>query len=521
MPVLAANMVATSQPIAAQAGLRMLAMGGNAADAAIATAATIAVLEPGSNGLGADAFSLIWHEGKLHGLNASGRAPKAMTPDRLKGQTTMPRFGWDTVTVPGAVSAWVAVSKKFGKLPFAKLLEPAIEYAQNGFPVAPQTAELWRAAPTTYLNMPEFAQMFFPSGKGPDTGDRIIFADHAKTLRLIAQTNGEAYYRGEIARKIAAHSRETGGLMTEEDLASHTADWVEPISVDYRGHRVWEIPPNGQGLAALLALGILRNREIGSLQVDCPDVFHLQIEAMKLAFADAHRYIADPKWMTVDVANLLDNKYLADRAKLLDPSKAQDPNWGSPKPGGTILLTAADASGMMVSFIQSNYEGFGSGIVIPRTGIHLQNRGSCFDLAPGHPNQIAGGKRPYHTILPAFLTRPRDDGTQEPLMAFGVMGGYMQPQGHLQVISRLIDFHQNPQAALDAPRWQVTREKKLALEPGFSQAICDELQRRGHEIIRAEKQTVLFGGGQIIYRMPNGLYCGASDLRRDGQAVGF
>lgn len=521
MPVLGANVVATSQPLAAQAGLRMMMAGGNAADAAVATAAAIAVLEPCSNGLGADAFSLIWQDGKLYGLNASGRAPRAMTPEKLRGQTQMPKLGWDAVTVPGAVSAWAVVSKKFGKLPFEKLLEPAIEYAQNGFPVAPQTSEAWCKSPAIYRDYPEFAKLFLHNGRGPEPGERVTLTEHAKSLQLISATKGEAFYRGEIAQKIVAHAKATGGLMTAEDLASHTADWVEPIYVDYRGYRVWEIPPNGQGLAALLALGILRHRDIGSLQVDCPDVVHLQIEAMKLAFADAHRYIADPKWMDVKVEQLLDPAHLSTRAKLLDPSHAHDPNWGTPKPGGTILLTAADASGMMVSFIQSNYEGFGSGIVVPGTGVAFQNRGACFDLQPGHPNQIAGGKRPYHTIIPGFLTQPDEKGTQQPVMAFGVMGGYMQPQGHLQVLSRLIDFHQNPQAALDAPRWQVMRDKKLGIERGFPADVYTELQRRGHDLTRVDKFTVTFGGGQAIFRMPNGLYCGASDMRRDGQAVAF
>ena len=520
MPICAANMVATSQPLAAQAGLKMLAMGGNAADAAIATAAAIAVLEPCSNGLGADAFALVWHEGKPHGLKASGRAPRARKPEQLAGHTEIPKYGWDPVTVPGAVSAWVAVSQKFGKLPFEQLLEPAIHYAQEGFPVAPQTAHAWHSARTIYRNYPDFLNLFCRES-GPEPGQRMILPEHAATLRKIAQTKGEVYYRGEIAEKIVAHAKATGGLFTMEDLASHTADWVDPIFIDYRGYRVWELPPNGQGLCALLALGILRHRDIGSLAVDCPDVLHVQIEAMKLAFADAHRYIADPKWMDIKVSQLLDADYLSERAKLLDPSKAQDPNWGTPKPGGTILLTAADASGMMVSYIQSNYEGFGSGIAVPGTGIAFQNRGACFTLEPNHPNQIAGGKRPYHTIIPAFLTHPDDKGTQQPLMAFGVMGGFMQPQGHMQVVSRLVDFHQNPQAALDAPRWQVMKDKTLGIEPGFASSVYDELERRGHKLVKAAKQTVTYGGGQAIYRLDNGLYCGASDLRRDGQAVGF
>jgi gamma-glutamyltranspeptidase / glutathione hydrolase len=520
MPVFARNVVATSQPLAAQVGLQVLRDGGNAADAAVATAAAMAVIEPSSNGLGADAFTLIWQDGKLHGLNASGRAPKAVTPDQFAGRKEMPKLGWGPVTVPGAVSAWAAVSKRFGKLPFERLLAPAIEYAERGFPVAPQTADLWAKSRATYREFPEFLRVFFPDGREPAPGRIFRNPDQAGSLRKIADTKGEAYYRGELAERIVAHARATGGTMTADDLASHTADWVEPISQVYRGHRLHEIPPNGQGLAALIALGILQHRDIGHLDPDCPDVLHLQIEAMKLAFADAHRYIADPKSMDVKPEQLLDPAYLAERAKEIDPDRAKDPKFGTPKPGGTILLTAADASGMMVSFIQSNYLGFGSGVVVPGTGIHFQNRGACFTLEKGHPNQVGGGKRPYHTIIPGFVTVPGEDGKDRPLMAFGVMGGFMQPQGHLQVISRIVDFHQNPQAALDACRWQVMAGMRVAVEPGFAPSIYDELRRRGHELELATHRTVIFGGGQVIYRMEDA-YCGASDLRRDGQAVGF
>jgi gamma-glutamyltranspeptidase/glutathione hydrolase len=525
MPVLAANVVATSQPLAAQAGLRALQQGGNAADAAVATAAAMTVLEPTSNGLGSDAFALIWHDGKLHGLNASGRAPRAMTPEHFAGHRTVPTTGWGPVTVPGAVSAWVAVSKRFGKLPFADLLDAAIGYADRGYPVAPQTAEGWAHAGTLAREFPSFAQTFFPNGRAPRPGERFRNPDQANSLRRIAETTGEAFYRGDLAEKIAAHAKATGGLMTTDDLAAHTADWVEPISLAYRHVRVHEIPPNGQGIAALMALGILQHatdRGLGDLDPDCPDLLHFQIEAMKLAFADAHRYVADPAAMDVTPAQLLDPAYLAERAKSIDPERAGNPHWGTPKPGGTILLTAADANGMMVSFIQSNYQGFGSGIVVPGTGISMQNRGACFTLEKGHPNRVAGGKRPYHTIIPAFLTRPgRDGAADEPLMAFGVMGGFMQPQGHLQVVTRLADFGQNPQAALDAPRFQVTSGLRVSMEPGFAPAVYDELRRRGHEIEVAGRQTVTFGGGQAIYRLDGGAYLGASDLRRDGQAVGY
>ncbi len=522
MPILARNIVATSQPLAAQAGLHMIRQGGNAADAAVATAAAMTVLEPTTNAIGSDAFALIYINGKVHGLNASGRAPKSLAISRFAGMKEVPHTGWDPVTVPGAVSGWVELNKKFGKLPFAKLLEPAIEYAANGFPVAPQTANLWARATNHYKDFAEWGKTFLKDGNAPKAGEKFVFPNHAKTLKSIADSKGESFYRGDIARKIAETSKAQGGAMEFNDLAAHGADWVEPISIDYRGYRLHEIPPNGQGLAALMALGILQHRNIGELQVDCPDVIHLQIEAMKLAFADAHKYIADPRFMTVKVEELLDGKYLDERYRLIDPSKAKDPDFGTPKPGGTILLCTADASGMMVSFIQSQYEGFGSGVVIPDTGIAMQNRGCCFTLEEGHPNQVAGGKRPYHTIIPAMVTQaPKANAAKlEPVMAYGVMGGFMQPQGHMQVLSRLVDFHQNPQAALDAPRWQVMKNLKVAVEPGFEKSLYEELIRRGHEIEIAKERSVTFGRGQAIYKLDDG-YCAGSDLRADGQAVGY
>jgi gamma-glutamyltranspeptidase / glutathione hydrolase len=517
-PVLARNIVATSQPLAAQAGLHMLRLGGSAVDAAVATAAAMTVLEPTTNGIGSDNFALVWMNGQLHGLNGSGRAAKSLDIARFEGMKAVPTRGWDPITVPGCVSGWVELSKKFGKLPFAKLLEPAIEWARDGYPVAPQTARLWRRAVRAYENFPEWGKTFLFDGEAPEPGQVVKLPDHAKTLQMIADSKGEAFYRGEIAMKIDAAAKADGAKegLTFNDLAAHGADWVEPIHQDYRGYRLHEIPPNGQGLAALMALGIVSHFKLGDLEPDCPDVIHLQIEGMKLAFADAHRYIADPRSMDIDVPSLLSPAYLESRAKLIDPSTAQDFKHGEPKPGGTILLCAADAQGNMVSLIQSNYNGFGSGIVIPGAGIAMQNRGACFVTEKGHPNQIAGGKRPYHTIIPAFVTK---DG--KPLMAYGVMGGFMQPQGHMQVMVRLADFHQNPQAALDAPRWQVMTGMKLAMEPGFEGAVYEELKRRGHDIDIAEARSVTFGGGQAIYRLESGAYCGASDLRRDGHAVGW
>ena len=517
MPVLARNVVATSQPLAAQAGLQMLRNGGTAADAAVATAIAMTVLEPTTNGIGSDAFALAWFDSKLHGLNGSGRAPKSLAPSHFAGMKEMPRLGWGPVVVPGAASAWVELSRRFGKLPFEELFEPAIEYATNGFPVAPLTAALWARAMKKYKDHSEWGKVFLNDGQPPSAGDVFRMPDHARTLRLIAESAGEAFYRGELAKKIAAHAANENAAMSADDLASHRADWVEPIAMEYFGRSLHEIPPNGQGIVALMALGMLKNFDLSSLQPDCPDVIHLQIEAMKLAFRDAHAHVADPAHMKVSVEDMLDPAYLAARARLIKMDQAQDFAHGQPKKGGTILLCAADAAGNMVSFIQSQYEGFGSGVVIPGTGIAMNNRGACFTLEEGHPNQFGGGKRPYHTIIPGFVT----DADARPLMAFGVMGGFMQPQGHLQVFMRIVQFKQNPQAALDAPRWQVTTGLKVMIEPGYEPSLYEELRKRGHEVDIANDKNVSFGRGQAIYRLNDHAYCAASDLRADGQAVGY
>ncbi len=515
MPVLARNVVATSQPLAAQAGLRMLQQGGNAVDAAVATAISLTVVEPTANGIGSDAFALVWTGDGLHGLNASGRSPKSLDGARFAGLSQMPQRGWDPVTVPGAVSAWVALSEQFGVLPFEKLFEPAIGYARVGFLVSPQTASGWARACRTYRAFEPFQQTFCPGGKAPRAGELFRSPDHAETLQQIAETKGEAFYRGPLAERIVAEARAAEGAMTRDDLASHRAEWVRPISIDYRGYTLHEIPPNGQGMAALMMLGLLRDHPLADHPVDSAASLHLQIEAMKLAFADAHRYIADPAWMDVEVAELLDRDYLAERAGLIDPRRARDPKFGTPKPGGTVYLTTADAAGNMVSYIQSNYIGFGSGVVIPGTGIAMQNRGACFEVAAGHPNRVGPGKRPYHTIIPAFVTK----GGQ-PVMSFGVMGGFMQPQGHGQMMIRLADYSQNPQAALDAPRWRIDGGLKVSIEPGFEPALYEDLQQRGHEVTIARARTVSHGGGQAICCLDDG-YFAASDQRRDGQAVGF
>jgi gamma-glutamyltranspeptidase/glutathione hydrolase len=514
MPVFARNVVATSQPLAAQAGLDMLRRGGNAVDAALAAAIALTVVEPTSNGIGSDAFAIVWDGHTLHGLNASGRSPQAWTPERFAGLKQMPQFGWDAVTVPGAVDAWVTLSKKFGKLPFADLFEPAMRYAHEGFLVSPKTAAKWSLTPELYQDYPEFAAAFLPGGKAPTTGELFCFPEQADTLRKIAETRGESFYRGELANRIVAHSKETGGAMTEADLAEHRSQWVGTIDLKYQGVNLHEIPPNSQGLAVLIALGILRHLNIQQYPVDSADSFHLQLETMKIALSEVYCHIADPAYMRVDVDALLDEAFLAERAAEIGMAHAQFPRSRLSVDKGTVYLTAADESGMMISMIQSNFNGFGSGIVIPGTGISMQNRGYGFSLESGHPNQADGGKRPYHTIIPGFVIRD-----EKPVMSFGVMGGHMQAQGHVQMMVRIFAYGQNPQTASDAPRWRVLEAGRIALEQGIPSAVIDDLKRRGHNMI-ANPAERLFGGAQLVCCLDRG-YCAASDHRKDGQAVGF
>ncbi|MSR45019.1 MAG: gamma-glutamyltransferase family protein [Phycisphaerales bacterium] len=515
--VFGSEMVATSQPLAAQAGLEMLRRGGSAVDAAIATAAVLTVTEPTTNGIGGDAFALVWDGSSLHGANGSGRSPAALTAEHFAGRATMPTEGWLPITVPGQVALWADLSKKFGRLLFADLLAPAIDYARDGYQVAPLTAALWHRAAVTYTkrdNTQEWQETFLQDGAAPMAGARVRLPHHARTLEMIAQSDGRAMYEGELAQAIDAASRAHGGHLRAQDLASHRSDFTPPISQRYRGFRVHEIAPNGQGIAALIALAILERFDIGALSADCPDALHLSIESIKLGFADAHAHIADPAHMRITTDELLSSDRIDALVHRIDRTRAQDFSRDIPKPGGTVYLCAADSRGMMVSFIQSNYMGFGSGVVIPRTGIAMQNRGACFTLQGGHPNCVAGGKRPFHTIIPGFVTRITDVG-DEAAMAFGVMGGFMQPQGHTQIITRMIDHGQNPQAALDAPRWQWMREMQVQLEPGFDPATIAELQSRGHQITLASERSVTFGRGQAIVRMRHG-WMGASDLRADG-----
>jgi len=515
------GMVATSQPLAAQAGLDILKKGGNAIDAAIATAACLTVVEPTSNGIGGDAFALVWTKGELHGLNASGPSPQALTIEAVKklGHETMPKFGLIPVTVPGAPSAWAALSKRFGRLPLREVLEPAIEYAENGYPVSPILGKYWARAAAIFketLTDAEFANWFKTftfEGRAPKIGEMWRSPDHAATLREIGESMAESFYRGSLAEKIDAFSREHGGFIRMEDLAAYEPEWVKPIGVEYRGYNVWEIPPNGQGLVALEALNILKGFDFS--EKDTVETYHKQIEAMKLAFADGKKYITQQDKMSVTVEEILSEEYGAARRSLIG-SEALTPEPGTPPKGGTVYLAAADGEGNMVSYIQSNYMGFGSGIVIPGTGISMQNRGHDFSLDPTQANHLEPGKKTYHTIIPGFLTKG-----DQPVGPFGVMGGYMQPQGHVQVIMNTIDFHLNPQAALDAPRWQWVEGKMVELERSIPAHIAEALSRKGHQI-KIAPDSGGFGRGEIIWRDPEtGVLHGGTEPRTDGAVAAW
>ncbi len=512
------GMVCTSQPLAAQAGLTILQQGGNAIDAAIATAICQTIVEPTNNGLGSDCFALVWTGGKLHGLNGSGYAPQRLTPEAVaaSGATEkMPLRGWEAVTVPGAPSAWAELHKRFGRLPFAKLFEPAIYYAEQGYPVSPIVARFWQEgidALTPHKNNPAIAPWFATfdvhgNGVAPQTGELVTLPYHAKTLRILADSYCESYYRGELAQRLVEFSNKTGGYLSLEDLADYRAEWVEPVHINYHGYDVWEMPPNGHGITALMALNILKDMEIGAK--DTGDTFHKQIEAMKLAFADGMHYIADPRYMQTRVEELLSDAYAAQRRALIGET-ALEPTHGKPFCGGTVYLCTADGEGNMVSFIQSNYKDFGSGIVLPGYGINLNDRGAGFSLNPELDDYLAPRKKPYHTIIPGFLTH---EG--EAVGPFGVMGAYMQPQGHVQVIMNTVDWLLNPQSALDAPRWQWIAGKEIWLESSVAPEVVEDLRRRGHEVRVLEDDTT-FGRGEIIWRDSNGVLAGATEPRADG-----
>lgn len=509
------GMVATGQPMAAQAGLEIMKKGGNAIDAAIATAATLTVVEPTANGIGGDSFALVWMKEKLYGLNSSGHAPSSISIESLKkrGIDEIPKYGFIPVTVPGAPASWAHLSEKFGKLPLIDVLEPAIRYASEGFAITPSLSYFWHIAYKTYkedLKGEEFDNWFStfaPKDRAPKVGEVWKSEDHANTLRLIGDSMAESFYRGELANKIDAFSRKYNGYLRKDDLKNFKPEWVEPISVNYRGYDVWEIPPNGQGIISLMILNILKGFEFKSR--GSVDTIHKQIEATKLAFADAQKYICDTASMSVTLNQLLSEDYAAKRRSLIK-TEAILPEAGDPSSSGTIYLATADEEGNMVSFIQSNYMGFGSGLVVPGTGIALQNRGHGFSMNPEHDNCLAPNKKPYHTIIPGFLTK--DDKAIGP---FGVMGAFMQPQAHAQVIMNAIDFNMNPQDALDAYRWQWIGGKKIAVEPNFPNNLALKLFEMGHEIIPS-LNTDTMGRGQIIWKTKEGTLCGGTDPRTDG-----
>lgn len=508
------GMVATSQPMAAQAGMEILKQGGNAIDAAIAMAAALTVVEPTANGIGGDAFALVWSEKRLHGLNASGPSPQSISREAVigMGHDEMPQLGPLPVTVPGAPAAWAALSERFGRLPFTTLMAPAIAYAEQGYAVSPVAGLAWHQAWQRFSAcqgeaFTPWLEHFAPQGRAPRPGEVWRSAAMAATLSAIAESRADAFYRGELAENIDTFMQRHGGLLRSSDLAAYRPEWVEPVSVGYRDHEIWEIPPNGSGLIALQALGMLET--LGAPPRDPVELLHQRIEATKLAYADGLHHISERSAMETGPAELLDNGYLRARAGLIDRD-ALKPTHGNPHKGGTVYLAAADSDGNMVSFIQSNYEGFGSGMVVPGTGISLQNRGRSFSLAADHVNALAPGKRPYHTIIPGFITRHG-----EPVGPFGVMGGFMQPQGHVQVVTAMLDDRLNPQAALDLPRWMWTHDTTVQVEPQFPDHLAQALARRGHRIVKAV-DSLPFGRGQIILRDPaSGTLCGGTEPRTD------
>lgn len=508
------GMVCTSQPLAAQAGLEILKKGGNAIDAALGAAACLTVMEPTGNGLGSDAFALVWWKGCLHGLNGSGPAPKLGDVGKLRAKygTEMPMRGWDAVTVPGAVSVWAALSERFGVLGLSEVLENAALYAEEGYPVSPMISDLWRTgyermrAESERESLKEWERLFLPNGRAPRSGELITLPDMAATLREIGRTGGESFYRGALAERIGDCALRAGAPLRAEDLAGYRPEWVEPLSVCYRGYTVHTPPPNGQGLVGLMALGMLDG--LPPLEEDAA-ALHYQIEAVKLAFADGQRYLSDSRSMSIDPAQLLSASYTAERRRLIGETAAL-PAPGIPSGSDTVYLCTADGEGNMVSYIQSNYNGFGSGIVVPGTGISLQNRGHGFTLDPMSDNCYAPGRRPYHTIVPGFLTK-----AGEAVGPYGMIGGFMQPQGHVQILTGTLDLHRNPQEALDAPRWLWKSGRKVAVEPSFPSSLIQELSARGHEVEIAEDSTG-FGRAQLIWRDSSGVLAGASDCRADG-----
>jgi len=514
------GMVATAQPLAAQAGLEILKRGGNAVDAAVAAAACLTVVEPNSNSIGGDTFAIVWIDGKLHGLNASGPSPKSISIEAVKkaGYERIPTYGMLPVTVPGTPAAWAALSERFGRLPLTEVLRPAIEYAEHGFPVSPTIGRYWGQGFKHISELKEeqfdpWLATFAPGGKAPKVGEIWRSPDHAKTLSSIAETRAESFYRGELADQIDAFFRKYGGFLRKEDLEAYKPDWVDPIKVNYKGYDVWEIPPNGQGIIALMALNILKEMNIGAR--DTVETCHKQIEAVKLAFVDGLRYITDSQKMTLSVRQLLSEDYAKVRRDLIRED-ALLPEAGEPSKGDTVYLATADGDGNMVSFIQSHAGDFGAGIVVPGTGICMQNRGTGFSLDSAHHNALEPGKKTYHTIIPGFLTK---DG--HAVGPFGVMCGMIQPQAHVQIVMNLVDFGLNPQAALDAPRWRWVKERIIEVEPQFPDHLAQALARKGHVVQRA-LDSGMFGRGQIILRDPeSGVLAGGTEPRADGEVAAW
>ena len=536
-PVLAMNgMVATSQPLAAQAGLQTLIQGGNAVDAAVAAAAALNVVEPESTGVGGDMFALVWdNKAKtVHALNGSGRAPAAASLAQLRsaGHYQMPQEGPFSVSVPGTVHGWETILQAHGTMPLSEVLQPAIRYAEEGFPVTDYIAYQWSGQGARLAAWPSGQEMLL-NGRPPRQGDLMRLPTLARTLRAVAEGGSAAFYHGEIAEKIANYVQERGGWLAAGDLAAHTSDWDEPISTEYRGITCWECPPNGQGIAALEALNIVELYDVAAFGPQSVAAYHHLIEAMRLSFADAYRYVADPRAAAVPISQLLSKDYAAGRQKLIDPERAMphtpagdltglasaapSAQAGTPPPGDTVYVSVVDRDGNACSFINSIYINFGSGLVVPDTGIVLQNRAALFSLEPGHPNALAPGKRPYHTIIPALATR---DG--ELYLCYGVMGGFMQPQGHLQVITNMVDFGMEPQQALNALRFQVIGDTTL-VEEGLDAAVYQKLQQMGHHLQTVSGHArVGMGGGQVIQRNPaTGVLWAGSEPRKDGCAIGF
>lgn len=528
------GMVAAAQPLAVQAGLDMLKAGGSAVDAAIATNACLGLMEPTANGLGGDLFAILYDPKtkQVVGLNASGRAPIALTIDKVKAEPdgTIPLYSPYAWTVPGCADGWFELHAKYGKLPMSQVLSPAIKYAEEGFPLSPVIAGDWQRSTRVFKDKPGFAQVFMPGGRAPLEGETFKNPALARTLRLLAEKGRDAYYKGPIAEELVRYSRANGGFFEMQDFEKHYSTWDTPMSTDYRGYTVWELPPNSQGLAALQLLNILENFDLKKMGRESADFWHVMVEAKKVAFADRARYYADPAFNKQPVEALLSKSYAKQRAALVDMQHAALKD----APGDlavlnrkeTTYLCAADESGMMISLIQSNYTGFGSGYVVPELGFGIQDRGGLFSLHREHPNALEPGKRPFQTIIPAFLSK---DG--QPLMAFGLMGGDMQPQGHAQVVVNLVDFGMNLQEAGDAIRYHHTGSSEptgtvmtdggeLHIEDGLPQAVLDELKRRGHKL--SPEPVGAYGGYQAIWRDPvTGTYSGATEKRKDGCALGY